>query len=193
MNSLVSFLGLTNLIREQKLKFGIYYQKSINCVEELYMYLQTEYQYNNSNKSEICKEAQNGWMPLDIEAEEVEADNDRQNMNRLYSENMSVIFPFVQETVNEMDYDRSPIYMDQIEHFVIDDMTEKAYQNLCKDFPKYSEGYDLVQMRGRGYYGGRNSYCDLIQFMILTEIFNNRRPCRRNCCRGDYWIRDRWY
>lgn len=132
-------------------------------------------------EKEVCKEVKNGWLPLDLESEEMEEEEERKRMRRLCSERVQKMEPYVIKVMDEFDFEKSPIYEDEIEEEILEEMIEKIYEEAEKDYPDSIEEIDIIQIRRQS--GSDNMAKELLRYMVLSELFYNRRPCKRKQCR----------
>ena len=114
-----------------------------------------------------------------------------QNVNhRVYPEVYYKVQPYILMACDEID-----IYDDfeMPSQDMVNQMTDQVYSNVCQMYPEYVEAHSFREVSPEAaaaykiygnveyeQYGG-NLFVDLIQIMLLNELFGRRRRRRR------YW------
>lgn len=133
--------------------------------------------YGCARGGELCLESQNGWIPLGLDAVREAADWEQKQLRSLYSGGSAAILPCISACVDELDYDNSPIYDSLFSRETLDMLVNTVKSRM--DVLYSAEAHKAADRSGYHQTDRR----DLIEALLLYEIFGNRRAKRR-CWNG---------
>lgn len=124
----------------------------------------------------------NSNMPMmEMEDEEMEMD-----IMDMYPESCKKMMPYVAREIDKMEKNDEMLYDKYMDKNMIDQMTNKAYDEMAKEMPEIKEENETMSVANIAQFGRRRNFGrDLFQILFLNELF--RRGRRRRRRRHDFF------
>jgi len=112
--------------------------------------------------------------PISVAETSSSSDDERVQMRKLLDETSAKLIPFIEQELDALDYDGSPLYEDEIDEFFVHGVTERAIRR--HEYACMSDATVSVQAVSN------NNLQPLVYALVLNLLFSERRP-RRKCRR----------
>lgn len=123
----------------------------------------------------------NAQMPM----MEMEDENMEMDIMDMYPDSCKKMMPYVTKEIDKMEKKDEMLYDKYMDKNMIEQMTNKAYDEMAKEMPEVKEENETMAVANIAQFGRRRNFGrDLFQILFLNELFRRGRRRRR---RNDYY------